>query len=80
MSKTEMCLELLRPLDEAMLGRLMRAYSIYGFLKLDAQTGGRTLRVTYDATRLTDEQVLSELRRLGIPVVAPARTGSLAAG
>jgi hypothetical protein len=80
MCKTEIHLELLRPLDEAMLARLMRAYSIYGFLKLDAQLGGRTLRVTYDATRLTDEQVVSELRRLGIPVVVPERSGSRTAG
>ena len=80
MCKTEIHLELLRPLDEAMLARLMRAYSIYGFLKLDAQPGGRTLRVTYDATRLTDEEVVSELRRLGIPVVVPERTGSQTAG
>jgi hypothetical protein len=80
MCKTEIHLELLRPLDEAMLARLMRAYSIYGFLKLDAQPGGPTLRVTYDATRLTDEQVVSELRRLGIPVVVAERTGSQTAG
>lgn len=71
MSKTEILLELLRPLDEALLGRLMRAYSIYGFFALAPESDGRLLRVTYDATRLTDEEVISELRRLGIPVAGP---------
>lgn len=68
MSKTEIVLELLRPLDEVLMARLMRAYSIYGFFALAPEQEGRRLRVTYDATRLTDEEVVSELRRLGIPV------------
>ncbi len=72
MCKTEILLELLRPLDEGLLARLMRVYSIYGFFAVAPERDGRALRVTYDATRLTDEQVVSELRRLGIPV-APAR-------
>lgn len=74
MSKTETVLELLRPLDEALLRRLMRAYSIYGFFALAPEQDGRRLRVTFDATRLNDEQVISELRRLGIPVAGPRAT------
>jgi len=76
MSKTEICLELLRPLDEAALARLMRAYSIYGFLRLTPEQEGRVLRVTYDASRLTDEEAVSALRRLGIPVAGPGAAGS----
>ncbi|MGB9611600.1 MAG: hypothetical protein ACP5U2_12715 [Bryobacteraceae bacterium] len=68
MSKTDILLELLRPLDENVLARMMRAYSIYGFVRLAPEQDGRLLRVTYDATRLTDEDVVSHLRRLGVPV------------
>ncbi|MCS7314200.1 MAG: hypothetical protein RMI94_02810 [Bryobacterales bacterium] len=78
MSKTEIVLELLRPLDDALTARLMRAYAMYGFFALTPEADGRRLRVTYDATRLTEEQVVSELRRLGIPVAPPGASAPAA--
>jgi len=71
MSKTEMRLELLRPLDEVLAARMVRAHSIYGLLRLAPEASGQALRVTFDATRLTEQDVVSALRRAGLPVSLP---------
>lgn len=71
MSKTEIRLELLRPLDEKSLERLKRAHTIYGLMRIMPEVPGQALRVTFDATRLTEQDVVSALRRAGLPVSLP---------
>ncbi len=68
MSKTEIRLTLLKPLDEQLLQRLASAHSIYGLLRAVPEPGGEALRLTFDATRLTELEVISALRRAGLPV------------
>lgn len=68
MCKTEIRLELLCPLDDCLRECLARAHSIYGFFRVWPEPGDQALRVVYDATRLSDDEVVSRLRRLGIPV------------
>lgn len=71
MTKTDLVLELLRPAEEELLERIVAAHSLYGLLRLEVEPGGRCLRVTYDGTRWTEQEVLSQLRRLGLPVRLP---------
>jgi len=73
MCKVEVCLDLLRPLEAREHELLSRAHSIYGLLRVTPEGSARTLRVVYDATRLSGEQLVSELRRLGLPVSPPIR-------
>lgn len=68
MSRTQIRLELLRPPDAATLERLLRAHSIYGLLRLTPESAGGGLLVEFDATRLSEREVISLLRRLGVPV------------
>jgi|YNPBryantNP2012_1023418.scaffolds.fasta_scaffold113712_2 hypothetical protein len=71
MSRTQIRLELLRPPDAAMLERLLGAHSIYGLLRVAPEGAGSGLLVEFDATRLNEQEVVSLLRRLGVPVSLP---------
>lgn len=68
MSKTDIRLELLKPLDEMLWARLMRAHSIYGVLRLVPDPAQGQVLVTFDATRFSEEELVAELRRAGLPV------------
>ncbi len=76
MGKTEIRLSLLKPLDDKLLERLAQVHSIYGLLRAVPEPGGEAVRVTFDATRLTELEVVSALRRFGIPVTLSHPSGA----
>ena len=57
------------PLTADDLERLARVSTVYGVRGLDIN--GDELKVEYDASRIHEAEVLAEIRKAGIPVVAP---------
>jgi hypothetical protein len=56
------------PSEPAMMA-LSRIREVYGIRKLDFQPGDHTVRVEYDATRLTEPIVHGLLRRSGLDIL-----------
>jgi hypothetical protein len=57
------------PPSEAAMMALGRVREVYGIRRLVFDEGARTVRVEYDATRLTEPIVHGLLRRSGLDVV-----------
>ena len=58
-----------RPPGEATMMALAKVREVYGIRSLILNEGDRTVRVEFDATRLTDASVHSLLRRTGLDLV-----------
>ena len=71
MTKVQLSFGLTRPLDEQLMGRIANAHSIYGLHLVRVAPSLDQLRVEYDASRLTQDEVEAALRRAGIPVATP---------
>ncbi len=70
MTKVELTYPLAKPLDEDLLRRLGDVHAIYGINRLEVNPDLKSLRVGYDASRLTPKDVEGALRRAGIPIAA----------
>ena len=68
MTKVQIQFRLERPLDDALMSRIAKAYSIYGIQKIVMEPSQDGLTVEYDATRLRPAEVQSALAGAGIPV------------
>ena len=68
MTKVQIHFRLERPLDDELMTRLARAYSIYGIQKIVVAPSLDGLTVEYDATRLRPAEVQSALASSGIPI------------
>ncbi|MBT9330660.1 hypothetical protein [Paracidobacterium acidisoli] len=55
--------------DEAAMFSLGNAREVYGIRRIRVDEAAKTIRVEYDATRLTKPIVLQLLRRTGISIV-----------
>lgn len=69
MTKVEILFKLTCPLDETLMPRISDAHSIYGMLRVQVTPSLDGVRVEYDASRLTPEDVEAALRSWGIPIV-----------
>lgn len=67
MTKITLRFELLAPLDERLMENIGRAGSVYGLTRVQVTPELDGLIVDYDASRLTLDEVESELRKAGIP-------------
>ena len=75
MTKIELHYNLTRKLDdEKLMEAVSRAHGVYGIYKVALSPSLDSLRVEYDASRLTPEEVEDWLRRLGLPVVSATAT------
>jgi hypothetical protein len=54
---------------EAVMRSVSRVREVYGIRKLDFDEAARTVRVEYDATRLSEAVVHQLLRRSGLEIV-----------
>jgi len=70
MTKVEIEFPLQHALDDELMSRVAKAYSIYGIQKIRLAASQDSLRVEYDATRLRPAEVHAALSRVGIPVAA----------
>ncbi|MGA2132703.1 MAG: hypothetical protein ABSH50_10450 [Bryobacteraceae bacterium] len=70
MTKVQIDFQLQHPLNDELMTRIARAYSIYGIQKIRLAPSQDSLTVEYDATRLRPAEVQSALTRSGIPVAA----------
>jgi hypothetical protein len=62
----EVCYQYLTPPDENALRALASAREVYGIRALRFDEKNRSVRVEYDASRLSEEVVESLLRRAGL--------------
>jgi len=69
MTKVQKHFRLQRPLDEALMGKIADANSIYGIERISIGTSGQDLVVEFDASRLRTLEVESALQRAGVPVM-----------
>jgi len=69
MTRVQIEFQLQHPLDDELMNRIARAYTIYGIQKIHVTPQQDTLMVEYDATRLRPAEVQSALARSGIPVL-----------
>ena len=67
MSRVELHLELLEPINDRVAARIAEAHSLYGILRAQLTPSLDELIVEYDASRLTPEEVVAALHRFGIP-------------
>jgi len=68
MTKVQIDFQLQHTLDDELMTRLGKAYSIYGIQKINLAPSEDSLTVEYDATRLRPAEVHAALTRAGIPV------------
>lgn len=57
------------PPVEAAVGAIARLREVYGVRKLELDEAEKTVRIEYDATRLTEPVIHQLLRRAGLDVV-----------
>lgn len=69
MTKVELPFRLSVPLDNTIAGRIADAHKIYGIISIRFSADLHGLRVEYDATRMTPDDVESALTRGGIPAI-----------
>lgn len=67
MSRVEIHLELIKPLNEELMERIAVAHSIYGIRRVRLAPTMDEIIVEYDASRLTPQEVEAALHRFGIP-------------
>ena len=72
MTKVQKHFRLQRPLDEALMGQIANANSIYGIERIVIAPSREDLLVEYDATRLRAPDVEAALQRVGVPVTGLA--------
>lgn len=72
MTKVQRHFRLQRPLDEALMGQIADANSIYGIERIVIAPSREDLLVEYDATRLRTPDVEAALQRAGVPVTGVA--------
>jgi len=70
MTKVQKHFRLQRPLDEALMEKLVDANSIYGIERIQISPSRDELMVEYDATRLRVPELESALQHAGIPVTS----------
>jgi allophanate hydrolase subunit 1 len=68
MTRVQIHFRLERALDDALMTRIARAYSIYGIQKIQVAPSHDSLTVEYDATRLRPAEVQGALASAGIAV------------
>jgi allophanate hydrolase subunit 1 len=68
MTKVQIGFHLQHALDDELMTRIARAYSLYGIQKITLAPSEDSLTVEYDATRLRPAEVHAALTRSGIPV------------
>jgi hypothetical protein len=68
MTKVQIDFHLQHALDDELMMRLAKAYSLYGIQKISLAASEDRLSVEYDATRLRPAEVHAALTRVGIPV------------
>jgi hypothetical protein len=68
MTKVEISYKLTRPLDDTLMKRVADAHGIYGLLRVQVLPRLDGLRVEYDASRLTADEIEAALLRAGIPL------------
>ena len=68
MTKCERTYPLDRPLDNALLEAVAQAHGVYGIQKLQPAADLKSLKVGWDASRLSLAQVESILARFGFPL------------
>lgn len=68
MTKVQIDFQLQHTLDDELMTRIAKAYSIYGIQKISVGQSQEGLTVEYDATRLRPAEVHAALTRVGIPV------------
>jgi hypothetical protein len=69
MTYMELTYELQAPLRAEQLRTLGAFANTYGLLRLQVEEPGNRLHVEYDASRLTENQVVQVLRQAKIPVL-----------
>jgi hypothetical protein len=57
------------PPTEAAMSAMAKVRDVYGVRKLDLREAEKTVRVEYDATRLTEPVIHQLLRRSGLDIV-----------
>jgi hypothetical protein len=68
MTKIEVDFELNAPLDEEAFQHISDAHGVYGLLMVRPNANLDGVRVHYDASRLSRDEVEGALVRLGIPI------------
>jgi hypothetical protein len=66
MTQLDVCFRYATPPGENELRALTYARDVYGIRKIEFDEAQRTVRVEYDATRLSDDVVAGILRRAGM--------------
>ncbi|HZN26002.1 MAG TPA: hypothetical protein VFB75_17380 [Burkholderiales bacterium] len=69
MTKVQLRYDLLRPLDDALMEKIVRVRSVYGILNIALAPTLDKLVVDYDASRLSALEVESVLHQAGLPIV-----------
>jgi hypothetical protein len=72
MTKVQIHLGLVNPLDESMMERIADANAIYGIEHIKVQPSLKEILVEYDATRLKPAEVERALAAVGIAVTGPS--------
>jgi hypothetical protein len=68
MTKVQLQFDLVRPLTDADSHSVADAHSWYGILRVQTTPALDKLRVEYDASRLSEQDVESVLHRFGLPI------------
>jgi hypothetical protein len=71
MTKVQIRLTLMRPIDDVLMARVAEAHAIYGIYRILPDGTGSALEIEYDASRLRPPEVEAALHRAGIPVSSP---------
>lgn len=69
MTQLEVTYRLAAPPREASALALANLREVYGIRRMDLNERAQTIRIEYDATRLTDQVVRQLLRRAGLDLV-----------
>jgi hypothetical protein len=72
MTKVQLEYDLAQPLTEAQMPRVAAAHALFGMLRVQVVGAGDRLRVDYDASRLTRDQVEAALGGAGLAVTRRA--------
>jgi hypothetical protein len=71
MTKVQIRLTLMRPIDDVLMARVAEAHAIYGIYRIRPVDTGSALEIEYDASSLRPPEVEAALHRAGIPVSSP---------
>jgi hypothetical protein len=73
MTKVTLHYDLIRPLEDADLPRLVDLHSVYGIVRVRPAASLHALTVDYDASRMMKSDVESVLMRYGMPIRSNAQ-------